>query len=178
MPRKSTKRTKKRQKVSNVLVSVQKMEMELLKVPAKMAATLGKEINANKKQEAKLNKAMNKLNKQIHKIEAQISSAENAKNAKAGKKKLKVATKMYNKAADSQALVNKQLVSVANTLQGLLSQQDKFAALEKALKQFNSEWSKTSKKKKSKSGAMNKSNLHAIEETADTTLDEITELAS
>ena len=45
MPRKkSTKRTNKRQKVSNIMVSVQKMEMDLIQTPSKMSAQLDKEL--------------------------------------------------------------------------------------------------------------------------------------
>src|SRR5262245_30132672 len=109
MPRtKSKKRANKRQ-VNNILTTVQKLEMELLQTPSKLAAQLDKEINAHKKKENKLAKAFNKAQNKLNSAEAKIKAAENAKSPKAGKKQLKVAKKMYNQAAEIHADLNKQL---------------------------------------------------------------------
>lgn len=196
MPRKkSTKRTIKRQKASNIMVSVQKMEMDLIQTPSKIAAQLDKEINGHQKQEIKLNKAINKIKKQIIKAEAAIKSAGKAKSSAVGKKKLKVAKKMYNQAAEIHTSTNKQLQAVTNTVESLLEKQSKFIALGKSLNQFNSEWAKTLKKVKAKSKAQDvqkkskakkKSKSSNVEQLiqpdensmVDSTIDEMTDLAS
>src|SRR5438046_6065692 len=154
MPRKkSTKRTNKRKKVSNIMVSVQKMEMDLIKTPSKMSAQLDKEIKTFQKQENKLTKALSKINKQIKKAESRIQAASKAKKPAAGKKQLKVARKMYEQAEVAYTTTNKQMQAVSDTLENALAQQAKFIALGKCLNQFNSEWSKTSKKAKSEAKA-------------------------
>lgn len=152
MPRKKlTKRTNKRQKISNIMVSVQKMEMDFIKTPFKMTAQLDKEIKTYQKQENKLTKALNKINNQVKKAQASIQSAAKAKTPAAGKKQLKIAKKIYKQASDIQATTNKQLQTVSKTLENLLTQQAKFTALGKSLNQFNTEWAKSLKKAKAKS---------------------------
>jgi len=193
MPRnKSTKRTNKRQSVSNILVSVQKMEMELLQAPAKLAAQLDKEINNHKKQEKKLINAQNKVNKQMMTAEKRFNKA---KTSGAGKKQLKAAKKIYSAVTEAHAGVTKQLQVIKNTLAALLDKQSKFTAIGKSLNQFNKEWAKAakqakakpqatkvkSKKSKAKHDKANVEHLHS--QSTDTAvdnpiLDEITELAS
>lgn len=201
MPRnKSAKRTNKRQTVSNILVSVQKMEMDLMQSPSKLAAQLDKEINTHKKQENKLKNALNKIKNQVKTAEARLKTAGKSKSSSAGKKQLKIAKKMYNEAADAHADLNKQLQSITNTLGALLDKQSKFNALGKCLNQFNKEWSKSAKsaakkakakskpqakkikskrKNKLESAAVEQLRIQPVETTMDNSrLDEVTELAS
>lgn len=201
MPRyKSKKRTNKRQAASNVIASVQKLEMDLLQAPSKLADQLDKEINATKKQENKLIKALNKVQKQVTKAEARIKSAEKAKSSHAGKKQFKIGKKMYKEAAAAYSEINKQLQAVTNTLAALLDKQSKFIALGKQLNQFNKEWIKSAKqakakakskpqakKTRAKSKSKNKAESRVVEQfhtqpvettMEDSSLDEITELAS
>lgn len=187
MPRKkSIKRNNKRQKTSNKAVSVQKMEKELLLAPAKIVSRLDKEIRVAKKQEVKLNKAVNKINAQVKKAGNQIKAA-------TGKKRLKAATKKLNQAAKVQAPLAKQLQAVTQSLDELTTTQSRFAAMQKALNQFNVEWTKAAKQAKNqpkpkavKAGKKaKKSKLAPVEisKTGESTmdniaLDDVTELAS
>src|SRR5262249_40079165 len=136
--------------VSNILASVQKMEMELLQAPSKLAAQLDKEINHHKKQENKLQNALNKVNKRLNATEARLNSYKE-KTSAAGKKQLKKVTKLYNKVSDAHADLSDQLNAVNNILETLLDKQTKFISLGKNLSQLNKEWAKSAKNAKVKS---------------------------
>jgi hypothetical protein len=152
MPRtKSKKRTNKRQTVSNILVSVQKMEIDFMQAPSKLAAKLDKEINAHKKQEKKLTKVLNKITSQMNSAEARLEAADGKANfTRAGKKRLKAVKKMYSAALEAHTQASKQLQTVADTVASLLDKQSKFVALDKCLSIFDKEWVKAAKNAKVK----------------------------
>lgn len=158
MPRnKSVKRANKRQTANKILVSVQKMEMDLLQMPSELAGKLDKEINAHKKQEIKLSKALNKSQKQMMSAESRLQSIANkAKAGSAGKKQLKKAKKMHDAAAEIHAALVHKSQAVNNTLEALLEKQSKFTAIAKTLNQFNKEWSKSAKEVKAKAKVKSK----------------------
>lgn len=201
MPRKkSTKRTNKRQKATNVLVNVQKMEKDFIQTPLKMAAQLTKEIKKHQKQESKFNKTISKLNNQLKKTEGRINAITKAKPTATSKKKLKVLTKKYNQAQAIQSQFDKQLQTVTNSLDNLLSNQARFNALGKCINQFNNDWAKAAKKakaeakakskqqvarkksnvkNKAKSASVEQLHIQPVENTlVNSSLDEVTDLAS
>lgn len=154
MPRnKIAKRTKKRQTINNVLANLQKMEMDLMRIPAKLVAHLDKEVTAYKRKENKLVKAANKANSALIKAEARLQSAIDSKSA-SSKKTLKKAKATYNTVTKTQDDLNDQLQHICNTLDLLVNKQDKLISLDKCLNQFEKDWVKASKK--SKSNAANK----------------------
>jgi len=185
MPRyKMTTKTKKRtikkrrkassKKTNNKMVNIQKMETEFLKAPARMAATLDKEIKSLKKQEMKLNKACNKMNRQLETAETRMQAAKT-------RTRLKAAEKMHKQASRVYAASSKQLEEVASKLQNLSSTQNRLIALGKSINQFNADWIKTARAKPRK---MKKSESSSVEplQTAnaitDAAMDEVTEMAS
>jgi len=148
MPRnKIAKRTKKRQTINNVLANMQKIEMDLMRIPAKLAAQLNKEVNTHQRKERKLTKAVNKVNSLLIKAETRVQSAIESKTA-SSKKMLKKAKKAYNDMAKTHTELNNQLQYISNTLGLLLNKQDKLISLDKHLSQFEKEWAKASKKTK------------------------------
>lgn len=178
MPRnKSTKRARKQQKSSNPLVGIQKMEMDWLKAPAKMAAQLAKQIQINEKQESKLNKAVKKINAQANKAEAKVESA-------VAKKQIKIATKKLDAIVKAQSDFNKQLQMITNTLDGLNGTRSRLNALQKCIHQFNADWNKAAKnansnkkqKNRPKLTPVKKQPLHSIETLMETPV--VDELAS
>jgi predicted nucleic acid-binding Zn-ribbon protein len=181
MPRYKMTKTKKQtikkrrkassKKTNNKMVNIPKMESELLKAPARIAAKLDKEIKSLKKQEMKLNKACNKMNRQLDKAETRMQAAKT-------KTRLKAAEKMHKQASKAYAASSKQLEEVTSKLQGLTSTQDRLIALGKAIKQFNADWGKAKPRKMKKSQSSNVEPLHTADDINDAAVDEVTELAS
>jgi hypothetical protein len=190
MPRKKpAKRAPKRHGASNPLTSVLTMEKDLLKAPAKIAATLHKEINTHQQKENKSAKILNKIKDKVKHAETRSKEAEAAstplakKQFKKWKKAYAIATKMCDQAA-------KRHESISTTLETLLKKQAKFNALQKHMNQFEKDWVKQSKntsnvksKKptKNKASSANQHGAHAekMEVVVDNAgLNEPTELAS
>ncbi len=155
MPRnKIVKRTKKRQtqavsNVSNVLTNVQKMEKDIIKIPAKLAARLKKEVNNHQKKETKLKKTVDKMKSLLMNAETRIASAIKNKTP-TGKKRLKTAKKSYKKASKAHFELSKQLKKVTDALLTLTNRQAKLSSLAKQLNQFEKDWAKSSSSKKIK----------------------------
>lgn len=153
---------KKNQAKSNVWGTVQQLENELMRVPAKLAVLVNKEVNAQAKKEAKLQKATDKAQTALLKAEARVKSADKAAPTAASKKKLKVAKKTHQQAADAHLALDKQLQQTTLVVESLLDKQDRLVALDKHLNQFEKEWAKpkaTAAKKTVKSKSKPKMSL-------------------
>lgn len=177
----------------STLVSVQKMEKVLMQTPSKLAAQLSKEISTCKKLEAKLKASAAKSKNQVKTTETRIASILNAKSSTANKKKLNKAKKTLTQTSKTHTDLGKQLEATTKTLTTLLTQQSKLTALGKYLRQFETEWvkstkstntktsAKKSKVKKSRSSTTgtDQPSVKTTETTVDDVrLDEITELMS
>jgi septal ring factor EnvC (AmiA/AmiB activator) len=196
MPRnKTAKRTNKSQTMSNILVSVQKMEKDFIQTPSRLAAQLSKEVNAHKQQENKLKNALNKIKSTLKNAETRVKSAIKVKHTSTGKKQFKIAKKVQGEAVKLHNDLNKQLQAISKALESLLNKHAKLSALGKHVRQFDKEWSKASKKTKVKakaktqtrkakvktrtaSSVVEQTQHHPVESTYDTSLDETAEFTS
>lgn len=190
--KKSAKRAIKRQSVNNALTNVQKMEKQWQQAPVKFAADLKKDIAAQSKQEAKLQKSISKLQNAIEKSESRIAKLSKAKNLSAAQKKqIKATEKELAKMSKAHADTFAQLQAISKSLDELLTAQSKFIALDKYLVQFEKEWNKyvkaakakttakkTKKAAKRKLSVVEDKNNSADESADNAALDEATELAS
>lgn len=162
--KKSAKRSAKRQTMTNILATVQKLEKEFIQVPAQLANRLTKEINTHQKQESKLAKALNKASSLAKKAESRFKALVNAKSpSAANKKQVKIAKNAHNDAKQLHAELSKQLQAVTTSIEALLSKQSKLESLGKYLNQFEKEWAKAIRdaKKAAKHKAEAKANAKA-----------------
>jgi hypothetical protein len=160
MPRKKTmKRVNKQQKVTHILKNMQKMEMDWMKLPSKLAIQINKEVNKNKKQESKLKKALNKTEKALTGF---ASSIKKLKNKPQNKKQLKVKVNAQSSAMKLHNDLKKQLQDTMETVDTLLASHFRISALDKYVSQFDKEWKKSKKssaqpsKRKTKQKALTK----------------------
>lgn len=184
MPRnKSAKRASKR-----VPMTVHQMESEIFAAPAKLAVQLNKEINSLKQKENKFKNAFNKMSAQLKKSSARIKAADKLKHTSAGKKKLKKAKKSHQEIAKSQAVFNKQLQEIMQSLERTQHNHSKLIALGKHMSQFEKEWARNAKKNKvtkaksktsAKSPAMDQSQMESFESKMEPTMqEELAEITS
>lgn len=146
---KSAKRSVKRQTASNTAANVQKVEKEFFQIPAKLAALFNKDINAHKKQESALNKAVAKCLAQLNKADAKVKTAAiKAKTSSSGKKVWNAAKKAHEKLTKVHADLNKQLQTVSHACNEVVNKQARLNALHKYLGQFEKEWAKIAKQLK------------------------------
>lgn len=151
MPRNKTAKHAKSQSKRNVFVTIQKMEKDLFKSPAKMAAQLNPEISSLKQKENKLKVALNKVKAQLNQSDNRVKAATAAtkqKNTGAAKKQLSSLKKAHSKINKLQTATNKELNETQKTLAAILKKQGKLVALRKCLATFEKEWLKQLKQNK------------------------------
>lgn len=137
MSRRKTKKlaAKKRPVVKNSALNVQKMEMEILEAPAKLAAHLNKLVASLKQKEAKLQKAADKNQSQIIRAQKQLKSS-------AGKREHNKAKKSLAESMKAHSMLTKELKEATKSYESYSSKQTKFVELHKTLNQFEKEWPK------------------------------------
>lgn len=183
---KPVKRTTKRQTATNPSRNIQNMEKDFLQIPAKIGKHIDKELNAHKKREHKLHKAIQKLQSQLNKSENRIHKAN-------GKREFVAAKKLHDQNVKQHAELNKQWQEAVKNGEQLSNSQSKWSALAKHLTQFDKDWTKNAKKAKQDAKpktykmqkpkdantAVEKPRFETVDNTTDNTMtEEVTELAS
>lgn len=132
--------------------------------PALLAARLDKNISALKKSDSKLKTSLSKTQSQVKKAQAKIVSLTRSH---ANKKQLTTAKKVLLSFSSSLNTLNKEQDNLAKSLASLLEQKSKFIALDKYLAQFEKDWSKKSKLKKSKAKVKARSRKKPVQHPAE-----------
>ena len=135
MPRKKNAKNanKKSNSVTTILKFIQETEKSLCEIPSKLANELNKEISTLSNKAKKLQVTISKLNAKVN--------AKSKSNSKAAKK-------MVAKCLKEEAKLSKQLEDMSSCIDALKSKQSKLIALNKHLRQFERDWSKQEKAKK------------------------------
>lgn len=148
MPRrKYAKRATKMQKARTNVATIQKLEKDFLRSPAKLAKQLNKEVASLKQKDTRIKKAVAKLDATANAASKRIQAAENSRNTAAGKKKYNKAKKNYGKANKLLAALNKQQNKNDKLLNDVTNRHEKILAIRKQLAQFEKEWANRTKKK-------------------------------
>ena len=124
----------------------QQMEKQFLHGPAKWASQITKEVNVSRKKEDKLVNAISKVKSQLKTAEIRVRAAKN----NANKKQLNVAKKTHGNIVKTHLQLSNQLQEIKKTLEALANKQAKVINLRKQLSQFESEWTKVSRKPSAK----------------------------
>lgn len=143
--KKTAKRSAKRQPFRNAVTTIEQMEKDFVKTPARLAGQLKKEITALKTKENKLKQALGKVNMNVKMSEKKLEDASSKRDTVALRKKYMKLKKSYHAYMKEHARLDKELQSATKSLNTLITHQAKLTALNKYIKQFDKEWLNKSK---------------------------------
>lgn len=141
-------------------MNVHQMEKDFQDTPAKLIASIKKEIAAQTQKQTKAKSALVKLAKQIKSSEKRIKAAGKNKTA-AGKKQLTAAKKLHAEMMKSEIAHTKEIKEAATSVAALQMKAKKMAALSKYISQFEKDWAKQEKEAAAKANQKEKEKMKA-----------------
>lgn len=158
--KKTAKRPATRKTPAQPAMNVSKMEKDFQEAPAKLAASINKEITSHTQKQTKSKSALNKLAKQIKASEKRVKAAGKLKTA-AGKKQLTAAKKLHADMMKSEIAHTKEIKEAGIAIVELQAKAKKMAALVKHMNQFEKDWAKQEKEAAAKANQKAKEKLKA-----------------